>query len=109
MYKPAAEETGYSEETCRKAKWVSSQYETGIRIPNLSFGHHRIVAALPIEERAAILADAEHEGWSVRELKAEIRQRKNRIGRQRIHVRVGMTYQRDSLLDRLGPDVSVAL
>ena len=52
MYKPAADVTGYSEETCRKAKWVSSQYETGIRIPNLSFGHHRIVAALPPTDHA---------------------------------------------------------
>ncbi len=35
--------------------------------------------------------------------------RPNRIGWQRIHVHLGMPNQRNSLLDRLGPDVSVAL
>ena len=29
--------------------------------------------------RAAVLAEAEREGWSVRDLKAQVRQRKNRI------------------------------
>ncbi len=35
--------------------------------------------------------------------------RSDRIGWQRIHIRIGMPYQRHSLLDRLGPNESLAL
>ena len=42
---------GYSVQTQMNAKWVSSRYEFSMRIENLSFTHHQIVAALPIEER----------------------------------------------------------
>ena len=73
MYAQAVDATGYENKTLRNAKWVASIYELSLRRDNLTFGHHSIVAALPVEERTAILAKAEREGWSCAELRQEMR------------------------------------
>ena len=64
-----AEATGYENGTLRNAKWVSAKYELSARADNLSFKHHEIVAALPIEERTGILAKAARESWTCAELR----------------------------------------
>ena len=60
----AIEATGYENKTLRNAKWVAGSFELSMRMDNLSWTHHQIVAALPVEERTAILAAAEREGWT---------------------------------------------
>ncbi len=47
MYAQAVDATGYENGTLRTAKWVAGAYELSLRKDNLSFKHHRIVAALP--------------------------------------------------------------
>lgn len=79
-YTQAIAATGYSEGTLRDAKWVADQFEMSERTDNLSWTHHRHVAALPAPERAAVLAAAAAEGLSTREVKALARQEKNRVG-----------------------------
>ena len=49
MYAQAVGATGYENGTLRNAKWVASAYELSFRNDNLSFAHHRIVAALPVD------------------------------------------------------------
>lgn len=69
MYAQAVGATGYENGTLRTAKWVAGAYELSMRMDNLSWAHHQIVAALPIEERTAILDQTEREGWSCAELR----------------------------------------
>ena len=73
MYAQAVNATGYENGTLRNAKWVSAKYELSARADNLSFKHHEIVAALPFEERTAILAEAARERWTCAELRQEMR------------------------------------
>ena len=73
MYDDIAEETGYEKETLKKYKQVSEGVESGIRIPNLSYSHHREVISLPPEKQTEYLNKAVEEKLSVRELREEIR------------------------------------
>ncbi len=59
MYVQTVGAIGYENGMLRTAKWVAGAYELSLRSDNLSFGHHQIVAALPVDERTAILAEAE--------------------------------------------------
>lgn len=79
-YAQALDATGLSVEHLKNAKWVAGAYETSDRSDVLSWTHHQAAASLPKDDRAALLAEAERNEWSVRDLKAEVRQRKNRIG-----------------------------
>ena len=68
---------GPSYETCRHAGWVSSRFQFGSRIPNLSFKHHLEVAGIPDpSQRSALLAWAVEQRASTRELRAEIAKRR---------------------------------
>ncbi len=73
MYTQAVGASGYETGTLRDAKWVAARYELSVQTDNLSFAHHRIVAALPIDERTAILAAASREGWTCADLRRERR------------------------------------
>jgi N6-adenosine-specific RNA methylase IME4 len=80
MYAQALDATDYSYSHLSKAKWVAEQFDFCDRSQNLSWTHHSFAASLPPADRSAVLAEAEREGWSVRELKAAINQRKNVVG-----------------------------
>jgi len=72
-YTEAQRITGYEYESLRKASWVAASVETGTRVPDLSWGHHRAVAALAPAAQREWLARALAEGWSERHLLNMIR------------------------------------
>lgn len=74
-YAQAADATGYSAGTLMNAKWVAESYETSLRNEKLPFGHHQVAASLPALERADVLQAAADNGWSVRDLRNEIKRR----------------------------------
>lgn len=77
-YEAAATAFGLRPETCRKYKAVAEKFENGMRIPNLSFTHHQIAAALPEDERGEVLSLAAGEHWAASRLRSEIIQRQPR-------------------------------
>jgi N6-adenosine-specific RNA methylase IME4 len=81
-YKAAADATGYDEGTLRDAKWVADAFDLSDRSDNLAWTHYRTAASLPPAERAEVLALAERDGLSVREIKAEISRRRVTVGEQ---------------------------
>lgn len=74
-YAQAIEATGWKYEQLALCKWVASSVEFSIRIENLSWTHHREVAALPPNEQADLLQWAEANDASVADLKKEKRRR----------------------------------
>ena len=58
-------------------QWVASKFvDNSRRREELSWSHHREVAALPPAEADELLGLAEREGLSTRELRAEVSRRK---------------------------------
>lgn len=76
MYDDVAEETGYSKQAIKDIKWVSENVESSLRKDNLSFNHHKEVAALPPERQKYFLQKAVDEKLSVRDLREAIRKDK---------------------------------
>jgi N6-adenosine-specific RNA methylase IME4 len=76
MYDDVAEETGTEIETLRRYKQVSERIESGTRVPDLSWTHHREVASLPPDKQELFLNKAVEENLSVRALREEIRRDK---------------------------------
>ena len=68
------ERMGFALERIKQAGWVASKFPPGTRVLALPWAAHRIVAALPEPERAELLARAEAEGMSTRELREAIQQ-----------------------------------
>lgn len=66
MYSQALEETDYSYQSLADAAWVAGKIETSRRRENLSFSHHKEIAALPPEEQDYWLDEAEPEEGSKR-------------------------------------------
>ena len=73
MYDDIAEETGMAMNTLREYKHISEAVKSDVRTSDLSFNHHKEVAALPPEKQELFLNMAVDEGLSVRELRAKIR------------------------------------
>ncbi len=71
-YEQIAQETGYEKTSLYQYKYVSEKVDFSIRIENLSFGHHQLVAGKSKQEQATWLQRAETEKWSVARLRAEI-------------------------------------
>lgn len=77
MYAQAVDVTGRTEQAVTDAKWVADRFgEISRRREKLSFSHHREVAGLSQEIADALLAQAERDGLSTRELRAEVSRRK---------------------------------
>ena len=69
--------TGRQEQTLLDAQWVASKFvDNSRRREELSWSHHKEVAALPPAEADELLDLAEREGLSTRELRAEVSRRK---------------------------------
>lgn len=79
-YTQAVDDTGYSVDTLKQAKWVAGAIEPCDRSHNLSWSHHMVAAGLDPERRREVLAIAERDGLSKRGLQSLCRQEKNRIG-----------------------------
>jgi len=90
LYKRAAEITGLAEQTLRLHSSMAGQFELLTRINTLSYQHHREVASIKLiatdddgklylsddadrEKIGELLADAEKKGWSVVELREQVR------------------------------------
>lgn len=69
-----AERTGMDLATIQTYAWVCGCYEISIRIENVSFSHHRLVADLPPRERTRWLQRAARDGLSVSQMRALIQQ-----------------------------------
>ncbi len=64
--------TGYDWQTVNDAGWVNRRFEFSRRCENLSWSHHREVAALEPQEADHWLYRAEGEGWSQKELRRRL-------------------------------------
>jgi N6-adenosine-specific RNA methylase IME4 len=77
---------GPAYQTCRDAAWISEAFALSRRRDNLSFGHHKEVAALPPDEADALLDWAEGtiadtgKPRSTRELRGEVSRRRAKVG-----------------------------
>jgi N6-adenosine-specific RNA methylase IME4 len=76
MYEEAMDKTGAKYQRLANAKWVAESIEFSTRVENVSWSHHRLVAALDKEEQARWLARAEKNKWSVKDLKHHITKQK---------------------------------
>ncbi len=72
-YRRAIRAAGLQYQTLRNYAWVSRRFELDRRRVKLSFQHHAEVASLPVEEQNFWLNRAEHEAWSTKQLRTEIR------------------------------------
>lgn len=61
-------EIGIDAETLRGHAWVAANVTPELRKPDLSWSHHRAIAALCVEDQVDLLDKAADEKWSVRRL-----------------------------------------
>jgi uncharacterized protein YdaU (DUF1376 family) len=72
-YRSAVEQTALDYQTLRNYVWVAKRFPLPRRRFALSFAHHAEVAALPPPEQDFWLRKAEEQGWSVKQLRQEVR------------------------------------
>lgn len=68
----ANEQTGINVDTLITYQWVAERVPSFRRLKVLSWSHHQAVAALKPKQQVALLAKAEAEGLSYRDLKREV-------------------------------------
>lgn len=73
MYEDAAVMLGYSPATLRDFSYVVRNVELSVRTDNLSFGHHKLVAAMEPDQQAGWLRWAVENAASVSGLRAAIK------------------------------------
>lgn len=73
VYQDIEKVTGLSSETLRKAEYVAEHVSSFVRQRTLSYSHHDTVAALSSDEQKIWLYRAERGGWSVSELRRQVR------------------------------------
>lgn len=75
-----------TEQTVRQYRYIAKSIPPSNRIDGVGFGHHAVVASLPVTEQAHWLETAKIEGWSQRELRRELRasQRRQRLEGQAV-------------------------
>jgi hypothetical protein len=72
-YRDAIEQTSLDYQTLRNYAWVARHFPLPRRRGAVSFGHHAEVAALPDAEQDFWLRKTEEFGWSVKQLRHEVR------------------------------------
>lgn len=72
-YAQAAAATDYEIETLRNAAWVAAKFEPSSRDDELTWGHHKAVASLPLQEQRAALTKAKSERLNVRDTELLVR------------------------------------
>ncbi|MEU6551300.1 LmbU family transcriptional regulator [Streptomyces sp. NPDC046915] len=75
-YKRAIEASSLHYKTLRNYAWVARKFDVSRRRDTLSMQHHAEVAALSEEEQELWLDRAEQEGWSVTELRRNVKEDK---------------------------------
>lgn len=78
-YTKAVEMTGLKYESLANDVYVASRVAVSLRNERLSFNHHYAVAALRPAQQKKWLERAESEGWSYRQLRKAIEQKKHRV------------------------------
>jgi hypothetical protein len=74
-YGLALERSGYKYKTLREACYVARSVELSIRMDNLGWHHHQLVAALKDKDRQRYwLGRAAREGWTVAEMRFHMKQ-----------------------------------
>lgn len=73
MYAQAMDEHDLAYQTLQDYKYVASKVQLSVRTDNLTFMHHKMVAALPPPQQTEWLDKAEDEGWSAKELRKQIK------------------------------------
>ena len=68
-----AAEFGYEVNTLYDYKKVAKAIQFGVRTPNLSFGHHKVVMSMDEADQRKWLRLAEENGWSVAEMRRQLR------------------------------------
>jgi hypothetical protein len=71
-YSQVLEASDYTDDALRLAEWVAKKFPPERRYPELSFSHHKEVAALPPKEADRLLAKAIEKGWSKRDIRSVI-------------------------------------
>ena len=81
MFAQAIDATYYSLSTLQTAKWVSDRIETSMRMEDLTWNHHQVIAPLEPNEQGEWLDRAvrgeDGRPWSVRKLRAELQQQRS--------------------------------
>jgi len=77
QYTQAIDTTGKSYQSLRDAHWLSGRFELSRRRDNLTWSHHREVAALEPPAADRLLNLAEQEGWSRADLRKQVNKAKN--------------------------------
>ena len=96
----ASDATGFKLDTIKQYEWVAGKVAPEQRDPDLSFAHHRIVAALRAPSQRRMLALAKENGWSTKKLQMEVNKLKPSEGIDRqLWLVVSCKSQRDR--DRL--------
>lgn len=72
-YKDFAEKTGRSIKTLRNYCYVAGNVQMSLRRDNLDYSHYMLVAGMKPKEQKKWLNRASEQGWSKRELEAEIK------------------------------------
>lgn len=71
-YEEALDVTGLSYQALADLKYVAGRFDHGRRVKELSVGHHREVAALPLGEADNWLKAAKKQGWSSKALREQV-------------------------------------
>ena len=87
MYTQALDETDYSYQTLRVAKWVAGKIEMLRRRNNIPWSFHKEVASLCPEDQERMLDRVEEEGWTREELRNAIRFEKRVIKIEEVRAR----------------------
>jgi hypothetical protein len=77
-YRAAARITGYDVQSLMNMAYVAGRFGVARRRENLSFSHHAEVASLPVEDQERWLDRASAAALSVRGLRSEVRQSRER-------------------------------
>lgn len=88
MAKDFAERLGVKSDTVNQWTWVCRQVEFSIRIENLSFNHHLLVAKFEPNQQQKLLQEASENRWSFRRLKEEIEGKSTTENTSPIYTRV---------------------
>jgi N6-adenosine-specific RNA methylase IME4 len=73
VYDELEEITGLERQTIQQYKSIADKLDTNLRLPELSFNHHREVAKLPPAKQESFLKQASEQKLSVRDLRETIR------------------------------------
>ncbi len=79
MYDDVADKIGIDKGTLRKYKETADSIESGIRIPDLSFTHHRQVSSFEPEKQKEFLNMASEKKWSVSEMREAVKKDRQKL------------------------------